>query len=591
MCGIYGYFAFNDESSFSKNEMEQMASVLHHRGPDGTGIYSLDGKAGIGNVRLAILDPEGGDQPFYSEDEKVVLVQNGEIFNFHDLRSELIKAGESFKTNCDTEVLLKLYLKEGISFLDKLNGMFTIAIYHVDDDKLLLARDRIGEKPLYFSSSSECLYFASEIKAFLPYISNEIDFNAIDAFLNLNYIPPPLTGFKNVSHVLPGHYLEITTEGINDVEWWDLSDQSSIDNWDEELWQKEFMTLFKDCVSKRLVSDVPFGAFLSGGVDSSAVVGLMSEILPEPVKTYTIGFPDKRFDESGYADEASVRFGTQHKCEVVDYNIVDEWSDFIYHCDKPHGDVSFMPMRKVASLAAKDVKMVLTGDGADELFAGYEKYDEFISKRKVNSKSGVDFLDDFLSSVELFDKNSRRELWRDEYVDKIDYTVSKRLFDKSLKRVGHFDEINKMLYLEMKFLLSGNNLVKPDRMAMAESLETRAPFLDYRMMEFSFRTPGKFKLFEGDKKHMLKKAVAPLISEALAYRKKQMFTMPIGEWFKSALTEYCHEILLSDSSKLLKFFNSSVVKSIIKEHITGEKNHTREIRALISFELWLRLFH
>ena len=422
MCGIFGYFALSNEASVMDTvTMENMAKSIRHRGPDGVGIYSLDGIAGIGNVRLSILDPEGGDQPFYSEDENIVLVQNGEIFNFKELRSELSSSGVSFKTNCDTEVLLKLYEKEGISFLDKLNGMFAIAIYHIDENKLLLARDRVGEKPLYVSNSMDSLYFASEIKAFLPYISKEIDLNAIDAFLNLNYIPPPLTGFKGVSHIMPGHYLEITKGGISDVEWWDLSSQEPKNNWDKEDWKKEFLVLLKNCVEKRLVSDVPFGAFLSGGVDSSAVVGFMSELLTEQVKTYTIGFPDKRFDESEYAEQASARFGTLHKKQEVDYDIVDEWADFIFHCDQPHGDVSFMPMRKVASIAAQDVKMVLTGDGADELFAGYEKYANFISERELKKNDTTNYIDGFLPEITLFEEMTRRELWRDEYVDDIEF--------------------------------------------------------------------------------------------------------------------------------------------------------------------------
>lgn len=591
MCGIYGFFAKTERFKFYKSDMEDMAQRIVHRGPDGTGIHFEENKAGIGNVRLAIIDPIGGDQPFYSDDGSVVLVQNGEIFNFRELKAELEVEGYRFTSNCDTEVLLKLYLKDGISFLNKLNGMFAIAIYHTRENKLILARDRIGEKPLYFTESADSFYFASEIKSFLPYIEKEIDLTAINAFLELNYIPAPLTGFSNVFHLLPGNFMEISGDGVETKEWWDLSTQVQDSSLAEDEWQKEFLDLLDDCVSMRLVSDVPFGAFLSGGVDSSSVVGLMSKHLDSPVKTYTIGFPDKRFDESVFAKEASVRFNTEHKMKEVDYDIIDEWSDFIYHCDKPHGDVSFMPMRKVSQLAAKDVKMVLTGDGADELFAGYEKYVNVMNRRTDSTKSEGSLLEDVLSEFSLLNKELLDSIWRDEYRLQIEPDKVKGMFQSALDRVSHFDEINKVLYLEMKYLLSGNNLVKPDRMAMAESLETRAPFLDYRMMEFAFRTPGIYKLKDGDKKRLFKSSVVPLIGENLAFRKKQMFTMPIGEWFKASLSQYCEEILLSDDSRLLKLFNKTVIEELLVRHLAGSHNNTREIRALISIELWLRRFY
>lgn len=586
MCGIFGYYSLKKTFSLLDNEMNNMANRIIHRGPDGIGCFTNSYKAGIGNVRLAIIDPEGGKQPFFSENQNVVLVQNGEIFNFEELKADLVRDSITFESSSDTEVLLKLYLRDGISFLDKLNGMFAIAIYHTQENRLILARDRIGEKPLFYAISEDAVFFASEIKAFLPYIPNQINLTAIDALLNLNYVPAPLTVFKNVKHLLPGHYMEFTEGKIVDTEWWDLSDQKPRSDWTKKQWQSDFLELMEDCVSARLVSDVPFGAFLSGGVDSSTVVGFMAQLMSEPVKTYTIGFPDKRFDESAFADIASKRFGTKHLVEEVNYDIVDEWSDFIYYCDQPHGDVSFLPMRKVSALASRDVKMVLTGDGADELFAGYEKYVSFIEKRQDGG-----FLEELFPELTLFNVEDRRKLWKDDYKKDVDFDASYKLFEKSLSRVPHFDEVNQMLYLEMRFLLSGNNLVKPDRMAMAESLETRAPFLDYRMMEFAFQTPGDFKLQGGDKKYLFKRSVIDLIGEDLAYRKKQMFTMPVGEWFKSELSTYCNDILLSDTSKLLTLFNRSVIQDLLDAHISGQNNYTREIRVLISIELWLRMFH
>ncbi len=586
MCGIYGFFEQSGKM-LSEGVLPAMASSLTHRGPDGVGFYY--GKhAGIGNVRLAIIDPEGGGQPFYSQDKRVVVVQNGEIFNYKKLKQELVESGVEFSTNSDTEVILHLYLKYGIECLHMLNGMFAIAIYEVDSNKLILARDRIGEKPLYYYHSEDAFYFASEIKAFQPYIKKKINYSALNAFLRLNYIPAPHTAYSNVYHVMPGHYMIITDEDVTQIEWWDLSSQKINHDISKGEWKEKFLGLLDDSVKLRLVSDVPFGAFLSGGVDSSSVVGLMSQHVNQAVKTYTIGFPDPRFDESAHAQEAATRFNTEHHCEIVGYDIVSDWADFIYFCDQPHGDVSFMPMRKVSSLAARDVKMVLTGDGADELFAGYEKYIPFLSRKDIEDLNSEEFLSGYLPSISMFTKDLCNELWKNEHKNNIQENLVESELKSALDRVSHFDAINKGLYLDMRYLLSGNNLVKPDRMAMSESLETRAPFLDYRMMEFAFQTPGSYKLYQQDKKHLFKQAVTPLIGENLAYRKKQMFTVPIGEWFKTELSKYCFDILLSENSKIGEIFNLDLIDSMLNKHIAGEENYTREIRALISIELWLR---
>lgn len=587
MCGIYGYYNFNKNGNASKSHLTEMADRLHHRGPDGIGYYS-DEKSGLGNVRLAIIDPEHGDQPFYSEDRKVVVVQNGEIFNFRELRKELSREGIQCKTHCDTEVLLHLYMKYGMKFLSMLNGMFAIAIYDVNKQSIFLARDRIGEKPLYYYKGSDTLFFASEIKAFTPYIDKRVNYSAINAFLRINYVPAPYTAYEGVYHVMPGTYLEVNESGISDHLWWDLADQKDDSDITEDRWQEEFMALLDDAVRLRLVSDVPFGAFLSGGVDSTSVVGLMAKHMNQPVKTYSIGFPDPRFDESIYAEAAAKRFGTEHHSKIVDYDIVSEWSDFIYYCDQPHGDVSFMPMKKVSELAAKDVKMVLTGDGADELFAGYEKHVPFLSGSDLDSLNSEQFLDGYLPYLSMFDKADCNRLWRREKYNKIDWSLVDSAFLDALNHCSHFDPINRGLYLDMHFLLPGNNLVKPDRMAMSQSLETRAPFLDYRMMEFAFRTPGHFKLNNGDKKHLYKKAVTPLIGNELAHRKKQMFTVPIGEWFRGKLSGYCSDVLLSKDSKVLELFDRDYMKNMLDQHVQGKANFTREVRALISIELWLQ---
>ena len=587
MCGIFGFYSFSGQL-VGQSQLHEMADRIIHRGPDGVGIYDDNYIVGLGNVRLAIIDPEGGNQPFMSENGNIIVVQNGEIFNYKHLRAELELEGMKFDTDCDTEVLLRLYESKGINFLTRLNGMFSIAIYDKNVHRLYLIRDRVGEKPLYYYRDNNILYFASEIKAFLPYINKEINYSAINAFLRLNYVPAPYTAFKNILHVMPGTYLTIDENNITETRWWRLSDQRDDSDISEEDWKEEFMYILDDSVRLRLVADVPFGAFLSGGVDSTSVVGLMAKHMDYPVKTYSIGFPDSRFDESKYAEIAAKRFRTEHHNQIVNYDIVSEWSDFIYYCDQPHGDVSFMPMRKVAQLAAKDVKMVLTGDGADELFAGYEKHVPFLSKCHDDSLSSKEFLNGYLPSLSMFGVNDCIKLWSNSYQGEIDFDLVETELISILDECRHFDAINRGLYLDMYFLLPGNNLVKPDRMAMSRSLETRAPFLDYRMMEFAFNTPGKYKLKAGDKKHLYKKAVVPLIGDELAYRKKQMFTVPIGEWFKGELLKYCYVVLLSDESKILNLFSKEMIQDILEKHMNSTANYTREIRALIAIELWLK---
>lgn len=588
MCGIYGYYNYQ-EGFIGHGSMEFMAKNLKHRGPDGTGFYS-GSRCGVGNVRLAIIDPDGGSQPFYSDDKKVVLVQNGEIFNYKVLQEELIRKGIRFDSDSDTEILLRLYEAEGISFLEKLNGMFAIAIFDESKGKLILARDRIGEKPLYFHNSNQGFIFTSEIKAFPMLVPREINYSGINAFLRLNYIPAPYTAFKNIVHVMPGTYVEVTEQGYIEKRWWDLKEQEINYHKDRFDWKNEFNSLLSDATKTRLVSDVPFGAFLSGGVDSTSVVGIMAENLEQPVKTYSIGFEDKRFDESAFALQAAKRFKTNHHSKIVEHDIVSEWEKFIHHTDQPHGDVSFMPMRKVSELAVRDVKMALTGDGADELFAGYEKHVPFLSRTDIKDLSADDFTASYMPYLTLLDSDQCKGLWRDEFHDKIDWRLVDRDVSEQVAKVEHFDPINKGLYLDMYFLLVGNNLVKPDRMGMAVSLETRAPFLDYRMMEFAFQMPGEFKLKNGDKKHIYKEAVAPLIGEELAYRKKQMFTVPIGDWLRGGLTEFCHEALLSDTSCVTVLFKRDVIQELVRNHLTGVQNNTREVRALISLEFWMRQF-
>ena len=566
-----------------------MGEVINYRGPDGCGIYyDKDDAIALGNQRLAILDLAHGQQPFVSDDENIIVVQNGEIFNHVELAQELNKDGYRCKTHCDTEVILRLYERDGISGISKLNGMFAIAIYDKNEGALYLVRDRAGEKPLYYSHDEQFFLFASEIKSLLKIKKDKaLHPDALNQFMAFNYVPPPLTMFKDIYHVMPGHWIKIAGNKVEQHCWWDLSSVCTEVKKEEE-WIEQFNYILNDAVDIRLRADVPFGAFLSGGVDSSTVVGLMSRHLDSPVKTFCIGFDDPKYDESPFALSAAKRFKTDHTMHKVAANLIELWPMATYHCDQPHGDVSFLPTYKVAELAAEHVKMVLTGDGADELFAGYDKYKNFFSRNKNITDQAFRTL--YLDNISLFNLDSRKQLFSDDIqvqMDSLDvYSVLEPLYQKA----RGMDLINQALYIDTMLLLPGNNLVKPDRMGMAVSIENRSPFLDYRMIEMAFSMPGELKLKNGETKYLYKKAVAPLIGKELTYRKKQMFTVPVGDWFKTRLADLCDDLLKSEKTIARGIFNYDYVSQLLDNHRADRQNNTREIRALMAVEIWFREF-
>jgi asparagine synthase (glutamine-hydrolysing) len=588
MCGITGAWSFTGHS-LSISRVAAMSAAQGHRGPDGDGHF-CNGPVMLANQRLAIIDPEHGDQPFLSDDGAVALVQNGEIFNFIELAAELTQAGVSFRTSSDTEVLLRAYLHWGPDFVSRLNGMFAIAIWDERDRTMRLYRDRIGVKPLFVHENACGMAFASEIKSLLAGgVAAAPDRQAIDLFLTFNYVPPPYTAFTGIRHLPPGCMAEVRHGMPMEVRrWWSLTARETAHR-SEADWTEEFLWLFDDAVRLRLRADVPFGAFLSGGVDSSSVVGFMTRHMERPVKTFAIGFDDPRFDESAYARIAAARFGAQHTEQIVDPDMMQLWSKVLWHLDQPHGDVSFMPTYRVAELAGRHVKMVLTGDGGDELFAGYDKYRNFFATHRDEDRES-DFRAAYLANISLLQRAEKVRLYSSSFARDIDIDASAALVDERFDASGHWDRINQALDIDMELLLPGNNLVKPDRMGMAVGVEARTPMLDYRMMEFAFSMPGNLKLRDGVTKYLFKKAVAPMIGDDLAYRKKQMFTVPIGEWLKDKLAAQARSVLLGNDSLVGELFDRSVIAGYLTAHTSGVENRTREIRALMALEMWHRAF-
>jgi asparagine synthase (glutamine-hydrolysing) len=590
MCGIYGYFDTTGPRP-APAALDDVGGSLHHRGPDDTGEFRAPGVV-LGNRRLSIIDIDGGHQPFVSDDGQVAVVQNGEIFNHVELAAELAAAGYPCRTHCDTEVLLRLYEQHGdLGFLPRLNGMFAFAVYDARQQAVHIARDRIGIKPLYLHADNGRVWFASEIKALLHAgAPRAADPEALYHFLTFNYVPAPWTMFKGIRHLMPGHAMTARRNGQTDTwQWWDLT-ACKAEERSEAEWIEVFNETLEDAVRIRLRADVPYGAFLSGGVDSSTIVGLMSRLGDEPVHTFCIGFDDPRFDESPYAAAAAERFGTHHTLKIVRPDMLEMWPLATYFCDQPHGDVSFMPTWHVAALAAEHVKVVLTGDGGDELFAGYDKHRDFFGAAAREAEDTDAFRQAYYRNLALFDNEQKQRVLSPglktatQSLDSWD--VVKPLFD----RASGMDRINQALFLDMAMLLPGNNLVKPDRMGMAVSLEARTPFLDYRMMELAFRMPGSLKLKDGETKYIMKKAVTPLIGEALAYRRKQMFTVPIGEWLRTGPAWLLERLLLEGPALDRDLFEADRIREMHEAHRAGTANYTRELRALMAVEIWHRLF-
>lgn len=586
MCGIFGVYD-RSGTNLDPATVEAMGKVIAHRGPDGFG-FTGPGPCIIGNTRLAIIDLSTGDQPMHSACGQVSVVQNGEIYNYKELQQELRAAGVEVKTQSDTEVLLHLYLLHGKAFVHKLNGMFAVAVVDRRDNSLLVARDPLGVKPMFIAEHGSRIYFGSEIKSILRAgVPRTLDTEALHHFMSYGYVPPPWTLFGGIRHLLPGHQLVATPGGTTIEQWWDLSQQRQ-EPINQEQFNERFLGLLDESVQMRMRADVPFGAFLSGGLDSSTVVGLMCRHTNHPIKTFSIGFHDPRFDESEFGKEAAARFGTDHHLDFVGPEIVKQWARVTYHCDQPHSDVSFMPTHRLSSLAVQHVKMVLTGDGGDELFGGYEKFTKYIDKFGVD-ESPADFARNYHEHIVLFNEGDKRELYSSSLLTQTQSLDTASVTAGWLDKVPHWDRINQALWLDTAMLLPGNNLVKPDRMAMACSLEARDPFLDKALTEFAFTVRGDFKIQNGETRYAYKRAVEGLLGQNLTYRDKRMFTVPIGEWFRDVLREQTHAILSSDRFHDRGLFNRERVLQVLAEHETGV-DRTRQIRQLIALELWHRIF-
>jgi asparagine synthase (glutamine-hydrolysing) len=627
MCGICGVIDL-DGHPVPPAVLGRMMESLAHRGPDGRGtFFHADGgghAVALGHLRLAIIDlSPSGTQPMTNEDGTLWITFNGEIYNFRELRAELRAAGHPFHSDSDTEVILHLYEEMGDRCVERLDGMFAFALWDARRGRALLARDRAGKKPLYVHRDRRRLVFASEIKALLghPDVPDDVDEAVIPQYLSFGYAVPPATFYRSIEEVLPGHVMTVSATGdVTTRPYWDLRfpDADRVTAIREAAAADRVRELLTRAVEKRLISDVPLGAFLSGGLDSTIVVGLMSRLSAEPVRTFSIGFAgDPAFDETRYARIASERFGTRHTEFVVEPRAVDLVDTLTHHHDGPFGDSSAIPTFLLSRLTRQHVTVALSGDGGDEVFAGYLRFKAaLIGERmpaaltrlgawavgalpeSLQHHSRLRLAQRFFGAAgeSLYERVARwTAFFSDDLETVLDPDLRRRLppIDRlanvrpHLARIASWSPLSRLLYLNAKTYLPNDLLVKTDRCSMANSLEVRSPFLDHALMEYVAGLPDDLKLRRGSAKYVLRRAFEDLVPDAIAARGKRGFGVPLGTWFRGELADYLGDVLGADA-RCYEWLDGGVVRRLLAEHRRGERDHGQRLWSVLTLETWLR---
>ena len=630
MCGIAGKLCFDPGRAVEEELLVRMCSVLSHRGPDDQGIYA-EVPIGLGHRRLSIIDlSAAGHQPMGNDDGSVWIVFNGEIYNFMELRGELERAGFRFRSRTDTEVLLRLYERHGVGCLDHLRGMFAFAIWDRRRRSLFLARDRLGVKPLFYRISATGLGFASELKALLqdPETERTVDPVAIHHYLTYQYIPSPLCAFRGINKLPPAHYL-LCRDGCVEVRrYWKLAylPKHEVRN-DRELaaLEDELRQRLEDAVRCRLVSDVPLGAFLSGGIDSSAVVAFMSRLADRPVRTFSIGFEERSYDETPAARAVARRFGADHTEFRLRPRALEIVPELVRCYDEPYADASAIPTFEISRLARRQVTVVLTGDGGDESFAGYDRYVANALASRMGGMASLlgsraaramleavphgngqrDFrwrLKRFVDQLgkppaarnagwlAQFDGDEKRRLYSDDFRREVLAVDSNDLLFARCREADSEDFLDSILYADVTGYLPDCLLVKADIATMAHSLEARSPFLDHPLMEFAARIPSRLKLQGGETKWILKRALRDLVPPEILRRPKMGFNLPLDSWLRGELRELSRDLLLGARARERGYFEMGQVERILDEHLSGRWNREKQIWTLMMLELWHREF-
>ncbi|MBA2611548.1 MAG: asparagine synthase (glutamine-hydrolyzing) [Bacteroidetes bacterium] len=607
MCGIAGYINLTGKAT--EQVISDMTDAISHRGPDGFGHKFFDNVA-IGHRRLSIIDIASGAQPMSNKSETIWITYNGELYNYLDLKNKLINFGYTFKTTSDTEVIIYAYEKWGEHCLKYFRGMFAFAITDLNTKKLFVARDHFGIKPLFYYQSANCIAFGSELQQFksLPEFDTALDLNAIDQYLWLQYIPAPLTVFKSIKKLKAAHYITIDFNGqiSEQKEYWDI-DFGKKQVKTQKEWMDATEAVIKDSVKAHLVSDVPFGAFLSGGIDSSLVVTYMSEVLNKKVETFSIGFEEEEYNELKYSELVAKKFNTNHHVEIVKPDALNVLPKLIKHYGEPFGDSSCIPTYYVCELAKKHVTMVLSGDGGDECFAGYNSYTQFMKYLPINYRSGIkkklyplqeklfpkrypkkDTLENWISKMSYLEADWRTKLWKQEHHAHI--SKMPEGFEEIYSKTKNFSTVNKVQYVDMKTYMNFDILTKVDTASMIHSLEVRTPLIDKEVWEFAATIPEEFninnKSGEWQGKILLKEIMLKHFPHDFVYRKKQGFGVPISKWFakQGQLNTLLQDRMLSKNSLVKSYFNQTTISSLISG------NHNESLWLILFLEEWLTQF-
>jgi asparagine synthase (glutamine-hydrolysing) len=626
MCGIAGLVDF-DGAEASESLVRAMCTAMCHRGPDDEGVMAIprlpspnQPRAVLGNRRLSIIDVAGGQQPIGNEDGTIWTVQNGEIYNFQELRARLEAAGHRFATRSDTEIIVHLYEEMGDDFVRELDGMFAIALWDDRRKRLLLARDRFGKKPLLYAERGGRLWFGSEFQALLtdPAISRDIDYDALDEYLSFMSVPAPRTIYRQIRKLPPAHVLVRDASGTRLSRYWSLEYQPKLRIGEDEA-AEEVRRLLTEAVRKRLISEVPLGAFLSGGVDSSAVVAIMAGLIGDRVKTFAIGFDDPRFNELPHARRVAERYGCEHHEFEVRPRAIEVLPSLVRHYGEPYADSSAIPSFYLAKLTRQHVTVALNGDGGDESFGGYgwhlgsrlaerwqklpsplrgaaESIGASLAPLSSNRRSPMARLSRFMSAasrprptryrqwLSVFTADMKRELYAKPHAREADP------LEAIFAAAPSLDAVDAMLRADIEWYLPTDLLVKMDIATMASSLEARSPFLDWHLTEFAAKLPSAFKVKGNTSKYILKKAVAGLVPAENMHRPKQGFAVPVGAWFRGELKDFLADHVLGARFASRGLFRPDVVQRLFDDHQRGAGDHAHHLWTLLMLELWFREF-
>jgi asparagine synthase (glutamine-hydrolysing) len=620
MCGICGVVTWQAGLMADPATLQAMCRRLRHRGPDDEGYYA-DTSAQLAMRRLSIIDLATGHQPVTNETRTVWLVYNGEIYNYRELRHRLEQRGHLFVSQSDSEVIVHAYEEYGDDCLAHFNGMFAIALWDAPRRRLMLARDRIGIKPLYYWSGPEHLVFGSELKAVMawPGLKASLDAAALDQFLTLEYIPAPRTIFAEVCKLPAGHKLVFSPAGLAVTSYWDISFAPA--RADQTGYAEELRAMLEDAIRLQLVSDVPLGAFLSGGLDSSTVVALMSELSATRVQTFSIGFDDASYNELPYAHTLAVHVGAKHTERILQPDIAQLAYELVPHFDEPFADFSIFPTYLVSKVASQAVKVVLSGDGGDEIFGGYDtylanrldRYYRWLPMRlrqqelpalfsrlppQPAKKSLVNKAKRFVEGAALpqalqhtrwmmfMSDDDRRAVYQTDWRAGLPVNSAAALLEPYFQKVAHLDPLTQQQYVDLKTYLPDDILVKVDRMSMATSLEARVPLLDHRIVEFAFNLPPRLKVSGAQTKVILRRAMRGRLPDGILNRPKQGFSIPLKDWLFGPLRPLMLDLLSARSIGRRGYFNLETVGRWLSEHLGGRANHSHRLWALMVFELW-----